>query len=95
LAPFIITVAFAQAAAVNAEVAGIVLDPSGAAVQNATVQVENLNTGYGRTATTTFAGFYRVPLLPLGEYSLTVEADGFAPSYLKWDSAERRRHGHH
>lgn len=78
LAPFIITVSFAQAAAVNAEITGIVLDPSGAAVQNATVQVENLNTGYGRTATTT-SGFYRVPLLPLGEYSLTVEADGFAP----------------
>ncbi len=79
LAPFIITVAFAQAAAVNAEIAGIVLDPSGAAVQNATVRVENLGTGYERTATTTSAGFYRVPLLPLGEYSLTVEADGFAP----------------
>jgi hypothetical protein len=71
-------VALAQAAAVNAEITGIVLDPNGAAVQNATVQVENLNTEYGR-ATKTFAGLYRVPLLPLGEYSLTVEAGGFAP----------------
>lgn len=34
-----------QAAAINAELAGIVLDPSGASVQSATVHVENIGTG--------------------------------------------------
>jgi hypothetical protein len=72
-------VAFGQAAAINAEIAGTVLDPSGAPVANVAVRAVNVGTGYQRTATTTSAGQYRLPVLPLGEYSLTLEAEGFAP----------------
>lgn len=72
-------VAFGQAAAINAEIAGTVLDPSGAPVANVMVRAVNVATGYERTTTTTSAGQYRLPVLPLGEYSLTLEAEGFAP----------------
>jgi len=72
-------VAFGQAAAINAEIAGTVLDPSGAPVANVAVRAVNVGTGYQRTATTTSAGQYRLPVLPLGEYSLTLETEGFAP----------------
>ncbi len=71
--------AFGQAAAINGAVAGTVLDPSGSPVANVTVRAVNIATGYERTTATTSAGQYRLPVLPLGEYSLTLEADGFAP----------------
>src|SRR5687768_17567018 len=72
-------VAFGQAAAMNGEITGTVLDPGGAPVTTATVTVENASTGYERSAKTNSAGLYRVPILPLGDYSVTVEAEGFAP----------------
>ena len=71
-------VAFGQAAAINAEIAGTVLDPSGAPAANVIVRAVNIATGYQRATTTTSAGQYRLPVLPLGEYSLTLEAEGFA-----------------
>lgn len=79
LAASVIGVAYGQAAAINAEITGTVLDPSGAPVAGVTVRVVNVGTGYQRTTTTTSAGQYRLPVLPLGEYSLTLEAEGFAP----------------
>jgi len=75
----VVGLAFGQAAAINAEIAGTVLDPSGAPVAKVTVRAVNVATGYQRTTTTTSAGQYRLPVLPLGEYSLTLEAEGFAP----------------
>ena len=70
--------AVGQTAAINGEITETVLDPSGAPIANATVKAMNSGTGYQRTTTTTSTGLYRLPVLPLGEYSLTVEADGFA-----------------
>jgi hypothetical protein len=69
---------FAQAAAINAEIAGTVLDPTGAPVAKVIVRAVNIATGYQRATTTTSAGQYRLPVLPLGEYSFTLEAEGFA-----------------
>ena len=71
-------VVFGQAAAMNGEITGTVLDASGAAVTTATVTVVNASTGYERSAKTNSAGLYRVPILPLGDYSITVESEGFA-----------------
>ncbi|MEZ5399232.1 MAG: TonB-dependent receptor [Bryobacteraceae bacterium] len=71
-------VAFGQAAAMNGEITGTVLDPSGAPVTTANVTVVNASTGYERSARTNSAGLYRVPILPLGNYSVTVEGEGFA-----------------
>lgn len=71
-------VAFGQVAAMNGEITGTVLDPSGAPITTATVKVVNPSTGYERSARTSSAGLYRVPILPLGDYSITIESEGFA-----------------
>ena len=78
LAASIASAAFGQAAAINGQIEGSVSDPSRASVPDAKVACVNRMTGYEQTTTTTPAGLYRLPVLPLGEYSLTVEADGFA-----------------
>ena len=70
--------ALGQTAAINAELTGSVLDPSGVPIANATVRAANASTGYQQITTTTSTGLYRLPVLPLGRYSLTIEADGFA-----------------
>jgi hypothetical protein len=56
---------------------GTVTDPSGAAVANAKVTVENTSTGLTRTARTSDAASYSFPGVPVGSYDLTVEASGF------------------
>jgi hypothetical protein len=70
--------AVGQTASINAELTGIVLDPTGAPIANATVRAANAGTGYQQITATTSSGLYRLPVLPLGRYSLTVEAPGFA-----------------
>jgi hypothetical protein len=66
-----------QSQATDGVIEGLVLDPSGAVVANATVKVTNLDTGYWRTLTTGASGVYRASLLPLGRYEVAVEAQGF------------------
>jgi hypothetical protein len=56
---------------------GTVTDPSGAAVVGAKVIATNLNTGLTRDTTTANDGGYVFPLVPVGFYSVTVEAQGF------------------
>ncbi|MFI5058918.1 MAG: TonB-dependent receptor domain-containing protein [Candidatus Acidiferrales bacterium] len=56
---------------------GTVTDSSGAAVSGATVTVKNVDTGLVRTAATGDDGSYSVPELPIGNYSVTVEMNGF------------------
>ena len=56
---------------------GTVTDPSGAIVAGATVTATNVATGVATVHTTTDAGFYVLPLLTPGEYSVTVKAAGF------------------
>ena len=58
-------------------IVGQVSDPTGAAVPNATVEVENVGTGLVRTAVTEAVGTYLIPALPLGDYKLSVTATGF------------------
>src|ERR1051326_7400170 len=58
-------------------IAGTVLDPSGAAIVGAKVTATNINTGLKREATTASDGGYVFPLVPVGVYSVTVEAQGF------------------
>src|SRR5262245_32748388 len=78
LSALITAAAVGQTASINAELTGTVLDPSGAPIANATVRATNAGTGYQQTTTTTSSGLYRLPVLPLGRYALTVEAPGFA-----------------
>src|SRR5215813_8250536 len=58
-------------------IAGTVTDPSGAAVVNAKVTVNAIATGLTRTSQTAADGGYVFPLLPVGNYTVVVEASGF------------------
>src|SRR5215469_5079167 len=57
---------------------GSILDPSGAAVPNATVTVKNTDRNQvAATLTTGANGVYSAPLLIVGTYSVRVEKRGF------------------
>ena len=65
------------AAGPTGSIVGTVLDLTGAAIPQAQVTVTATATGFTREATTASDGGYVVPLLPVGEYRVTVEATGF------------------
>jgi protocatechuate 3,4-dioxygenase beta subunit len=54
----------------SGDVTGTVLDPSGAAVPNATVSLKNNDTGATQNTTTTSTGAYRFHLLNPGSYTV-------------------------
>src|SRR5260370_1546229 len=56
---------------------GNVTDKTGAVIVDAKVTAANVGTGLQRSVTTNAQGEYRIGFLPVGEYSLTVEAAGF------------------
>jgi len=68
----------AQSESGSASVEGTVTDANGAAVAGASVSVRNQETGLERVATTDAGGRYAVRVLPVGRYTLRVEATGFA-----------------
>ena len=80
-------IAFALAASLSAQttgtVSGTVHDATGAVVPAATVTATNIGTNQSRSATSDSAGQYVLPLLPLGEYQVRVEKEGFAPFIQK------------
>ena len=57
---------------------GAVTDKTASRVGGAHVVATHLTTGLTREATSGPDGFFRLPLLPIGEYSLTVDAPQFA-----------------
>jgi hypothetical protein len=59
------------------QVSGTVSDSSGAVVPGATVIATNNNTGVVNRQTTTAAGVYAFPALPVGTYTIQVESPGF------------------
>ena len=61
----------------GASLGGTVLDPSGAAIPNATVTLTNPATLQTQTKTTNDTGYYIFNQLPPGNYSLDVKAAGF------------------
>src|SRR5580658_3759233 len=69
----------AQSAGTSA-LSGVVTDPSGAAIPNATVTIASNATGQSRTASTGADGSYRFTLLPPGNYRLSFAAPGFKTS---------------
>ena len=62
------------------DVAGTIMDPSGAAVQGATVNLRNDATGVTSTTTSNATGACRFPFLNPGNYTVTVNMHGFALS---------------
>src|SRR5580698_4840274 len=63
------------------EITGSITDPSGAFVPQATIAALEVATQQKHTATSNSAGQYLLPQLPLGEYELTVEAQGFKQTF--------------
>lgn len=63
---------------ISGTIEGSVLDPSGAAVPKAKVSITNTDRNQVvRTITTDNSGIYSAPLIPIGNYSIRVEAAGF------------------
>jgi hypothetical protein len=73
---FYVSPVFAQSATTGA-LSGTVTDPSGAVISGATVTATNLATGEIRSTTTDANGFFKLSLLPPGNYGVKVSASGF------------------
>ncbi|HYP28942.1 MAG TPA: TonB-dependent receptor [Blastocatellia bacterium] len=58
-------------------ISGTVLDQAGAAIPGAQVVIKSLETGLTRETRTNDEGYYRVPALPTGRYSVTITAQNF------------------
>src|ERR1700742_5096837 len=72
------TAVLAQQSVTSSSLTGRVLDPMNAAVPHVVVTATELATGLETTATTDREGRFRMPYLPAGAYSLTVQPAGFA-----------------
>ena len=70
------------AQAVDGHLVGIVLDQTGGAIPGCSMVVENVNTGVGWNQETDELGAYRFNNLPVGQYTLSTESEGFAPTIL-------------
>src|SRR5580658_7327255 len=76
----IAAMAFGQGA--TGIITGIVSDGSGAAIVAAKVTATNTGTGVQSTASTNETGSYRFVDLPVGVYTVTIEANGFRKTTL-------------
>jgi hypothetical protein len=63
----------------NAQLSGLITDPSGLAVPRARVAVQSVGTAATRSVLSNQQGEYSVPALLPGPYNITVEANGFQP----------------
>src|SRR5262249_9723553 len=68
----------ASAQPTTGDILGTVRDPSGSVVTGAKVSVRNLDTNQSQETRSSETGTFRVPLLPVGSYEVTVEKPGFA-----------------
>ena len=70
--------ASAQSGGSSTSVTGTVVDPTGAVVPNATVEIRNPVSGFTRTATTDSSGKFSIPNVPFNPYHVSVTGQGFA-----------------
>ena len=68
---------------IDGNVVGTVLDPSGASIPSANVELLNVATGVKSAAKTTTAGDYRFSNVPVGTYTIMVAASNFTTASLK------------
>jgi hypothetical protein len=68
---------FASAQTTGGTLRGAVTDSQGLAIADASVTITNNDTKVTTPLSTTAAGIYNYPDLPVGNYSITVEKDGF------------------
>jgi hypothetical protein len=77
LSALLLLAALTASAQFTTTIEGRISDPSDAAVPSAEVSVENTATGIKRTVQTSSDGYYRIPSLPPGNYTLRATASGF------------------
>ncbi len=70
---FLLLAATAQAG-VTGSISGTVTDPSGGVVVGASVVALNVETGVKSSTQTNGQGFYSFPSLPIGRYSIQIQA---------------------
>ena len=68
----------AQSQATTAEINGRITDAQGGVLPGATVTVKNSNTGYSREVIANEEGLFSIPLLPPGEYEVSISLAGFS-----------------
>jgi hypothetical protein len=59
------------------------VDQNGGAVAGASITARNTATNITYTGTTDSAGYFRLPVILVGTYDITVQAQGFAPLVRK------------
>ena len=64
---------------VGGTIAGEVVDPGNAQLDQAKVLIRNQDTGSERSLTTNNGGAFSAPSIPVGVYTVSVTHDGFAP----------------
>jgi len=69
---------YAQTGGNSTSITGTVLDPSGAVVPNATVEIHNPVSAFDRSTTTDSSGKFSITNIPFNPYHLRVTAAGFA-----------------
>ena len=74
----VVSIAGAQAVGNFGSVNGTVVDPTGAVVPDAKVEIRNPVSGFDRSTTTDSAGKFQFTNIPFNPYHLTVIAQGFA-----------------
>jgi Carboxypeptidase regulatory-like domain len=70
-------------ASVGGSISGVVKDPSGRLIRNAEVNITETGTGISHHTHTDSNGYYILPVLPVGHYSLAIHATGFRGYELK------------
>ena len=75
-------VCFAQ---YSGNIQGVVSDPTGAAINGASMRLRNVDTGIEAVTTTSDSGNYRFTSLPPGNYVITATSSGFNPTDVRVD----------
>ena len=71
---------YAQSSSNSGSINGTVLDPTGAVVPNATVEIHNPVSHFDRSTTTDKSGNFSLSNIPFNPYHFSVIAAGFAPN---------------
>jgi len=77
---FFVRISWAQALGNSGSIQGTVVDPSGAVVASATVEIQNPVSGYERSTATSASGKFQFSNVPFNPYHLTVTRKGFQPT---------------
>jgi hypothetical protein len=72
------TIVAAQSGGSSGSISGSVLDPTGAVVPNATVEIHNPVSHFDQSTTTDSSGKFNIPNVPFNPYHMTVSATGFS-----------------